>query len=43
MTWMPPECNSLHPVDPYLFELGWQAWLWVVEEMSGTIALMESP
>ena len=39
MTWKSPEYNALHPVDPYLFELGWRAWLWLVEELTGSSAL----
>lgn len=25
MGWKSPEYNVFHPVDPYLFELGWRA------------------
>jgi hypothetical protein len=25
MGWKSPEYNAFHPVDPYLFELGWRA------------------
>lgn len=32
MDWKSPEYNAVHPVDPYLFELGWRAWLCLVEE-----------
>ena len=37
--WKSPEYNAFHPVDPYLFELGWRAWLWLVEELNGSSAL----
>jgi hypothetical protein len=39
MGWKSPEYNAFHPVDPYLFELGWRAWLWLVEELNGSSAL----
>jgi hypothetical protein len=39
MLWKSPDYNASHPVDPYLFELGWRAWLWLVEELSDSSAL----
>ena len=39
MLWKSPEYNASHPVDPYLFELGWRAWLWLVEELNDSSAL----
>jgi hypothetical protein len=38
MGWKSPEYNAFHPVDPYLFELGWRAWLWLVKELNGSSA-----
>jgi hypothetical protein len=34
MSWGSPEYNDIHPVDPFLFELGWRAWEALVEEMA---------
>jgi len=35
MSWGSPEYNDMHPVDPLLFELGWRAWEYLVEEGVG--------
>jgi hypothetical protein len=32
MSWLSPDYNHVHPVDPLLFELGWRAWHYLVEE-----------
>ena len=32
MSWTSPDHNDLYPVDPLLFELGWRAWQYLVEE-----------
>lgn len=32
MSWYCPTGDAFHPVDPYLFELGWRAWYCLVEE-----------
>jgi hypothetical protein len=39
MWWKSPEYDAFHPVDPYLFELGWRAGLWLVEGLNDSSAL----
>lgn len=33
LSWRSPVHNSMHPLDPLLFELGWRAWSWLIEEL----------
>jgi hypothetical protein len=34
LSWKAPAYNLLHPVDPMLFEIGWRAWMALVEELN---------